>query len=79
MVERIKLFRIHFYSGFFLLLTLFCIVEAGYSFQEYNKLLLFSLCIFADVLTVLMKTAYSQRLSFSPVHLAIFSTFKNRS
>ena len=48
-------------------------------FRNYNKILLFSVCIFADSLTVLMKTAYSQRLSFFPVHLAIYSSFKNKS
>lgn len=64
MVDRIELFRMYFHSGFFLLLTLSSVyLKLAILFRKYNKILLFSVYIFADSLTVLRKTADSQRLS----------------
>lgn len=86
MVDRIELFRMYFHSGFFLLLTLSSVyLKLAILFRKYNKILLFSVYIFADSLTVLRKTADSQRLSslytqqyfhHSKIDLSITSSMK---
>lgn len=88
MVDRIKPFQNSFHSGLLLLFIsfthnyqdCFCLLEAkiifsGDTTKDYNFL---SMCVFADSLTAFMETVYVQRLPFFLVHLAVFSSFKNR-
>lgn len=85
-----KHLKLGFHSGFLLVDIsficnywdhCFCLHEARLLFPgEYNNNITFFLCVcvFADSLTTLMKTTFTQRLPLSPVQLAIFSSFTRK-